>query len=120
MGRYRRRADGRRGSRDDGALRQGSHENAGGQEYPQAGCRRGPCRGQHRLGNALTRGAESLRLSAFFRKKRILGLDNPKTSGIIITLSLLAGLLNHQNFLEQLWRSRLVGRGRMIGNHVGP
>lgn len=49
LGRYRRRTDGRRGSGNDDALRQGSHENAGGKEYPQAGCRRGPCRGQHRL-----------------------------------------------------------------------
>ena len=27
--------------------------------------------------------------------------------------------VNTYRSLEQLWRSRLVGRGRMIGNHVG-
>ena len=28
--------------------------------------------------------------------------------------------VNTYRSLEQLWRSRLVGRGRMIGNHVNP
>ena len=65
------------------------------------------------------------RVLRFFGKWRFaengdLGLDNPKSSGIIITLSHLAAFLNHTDFLELLWRSRLVGRGRMIGNHVGP
>ena len=36
---------------------------------------------------------------------------NAVFSDILITLS-------HDSTLEQLWRSRLVGRGRMIGNHV--
>ena len=118
LGRYRRRTDGRRGSGNDDALRQGSHENAGGKEYPQAGCRRGPCRGQHRFRNALTRRAGSLGSPPFLIKS-FLGLDFGKSSGIIITLSHLATPRIQKLEPEQLWRSRLVGRGRMIGNHVG-
>ena len=47
-------------------------------------------------------------------------LDFGKSSGIIITLSHLATPRIQKLEPEQLWRSRLVGRGRMIGNHVGP
>ena len=91
----------------------------GGKEYPQAGCRRGPCRGQHRFRNALTRRAGSLGSPPFLIKS-FLGLDFGKSSGIIITLSHLATPRIQKLEPEQLWRSRLVGRGRMIGNHVGP
>ena len=72
--------------------------------------RRGP-------GNCTSGGEKRLNESFAFSENGDLGLDNPKSSGIIITLSHLAAFLNHTDFLEQLWRSRLVGRGRMIGNH---
>ena len=55
-----------------------------------------------------------------FLIKSFLGLDFGKSSGIIITLSHLATPRIQKLEPEQLWRSRLVGRGRMIGNHVGP
>ena len=44
-------------------------------------------------------------------------LDIPAGFGIIIKLSC-GSELHIVCFPEQLWRSRLVGRGRMIGNHV--
>ena len=75
--------------------------------------------GQHRFRNALTRRAGSLGSPPFLIKS-FLGLDFGKSSGIIITLSHLATPRIQKLEPEQLWRSRLVGRGRMIGNHVGP
>ena len=54
----------------------------------------------------------TLRLfSVLFRKSMQILLDFIIFFAILITLS-------HDSKLEQLWRSRLVGRGRMIGNHV--
>lgn len=56
------------GSGNDDALRQGSHENAGGKEYPQAGCRRGHAVDSIVSRKRLTRRAGEPRLSAFFDK----------------------------------------------------
>jgi hypothetical protein len=47
------------------------------------------------------------------------GLDFFKVSVIIISLSVQDNKCIAEKRWTQLWRSRLVGRGRMIGNHVG-
>ena len=47
------------------------------------------------------------------------GLDFFKVSVIIISLSIQGNKCIAEKRWTQLWRSRLVGRGRMIGNHVG-
>ena len=51
-----------------------------------------------------------------FLKSIEIFLDFIRDSVIMITLS--RDGMSSESVLEQLWRSRLVGRGRMIGNHV--